>query len=107
MREALKTGPIEFRRAYLRMFVHRIVVSRREVRISGPKAALAKAASSDVPAPGPEVLSFIREWRPLGEGVPERRSCLKSFDILGTTGGNYVETYVGIRKCAATLICCA
>ena len=51
MRDALKTGPIEFRRAYLRMFVHRIVVSRREVRISGPKAALAKAASSDVHGP--------------------------------------------------------
>ena len=73
MREALKTGPIEFRRAYLRMFVHRIVVSRREVRISGPKAALAKAASSDVPAPGPGVLSFIREWRPLGDSNPRCR----------------------------------
>ena len=70
MREALKTGPIEFRRNYLRMFVHRIVVSCREVRISGPKAALAKAASSDVPAPGPEVLSFVREWRPLRDLNP-------------------------------------
>ena len=70
MRDALKTGPIEFRRAYLRMFVHRIVVSRREVRISGPKAALAKAASSDVPTPGPEVLSFVREWRPRRDSNP-------------------------------------
>ena len=70
MREVLKTGPTEFRRAYLRMFVHRVVVSRREVRISGPKAALAKAAGSDVPAPGPEVLSFVREWRPVGDSNP-------------------------------------
>ena len=82
MREALKTGPIEFRRNYLRMFVHRIVVSRREVRISGPKAALAKAASSDVPAPGPEVLSFVREWRPLREGMPSRRTALKPLTNL-------------------------
>jgi site-specific DNA recombinase len=70
MRNMLKTGPIEFRRAYLRMFVNRIVVSRREVRISGPKAALAKAATSDVTAPGPGVLSFIREWRPVRDSNP-------------------------------------
>src|SRR5262249_41359167 len=70
MREALKSGAMEFRRAYLRMFVHRVVVSRREVRISGPKSALAKAASSSEPPPGPEVLSFVREWRPLRDSNP-------------------------------------
>jgi site-specific DNA recombinase len=70
MQEVLKAGPIELRRAYLRMFVHRVAVSRREVRISGPKSALAKAASSDVHTPGPEVLSFIREWRPRRDSNP-------------------------------------
>ena len=70
MRDALKSGDIEFRRAYLRMFVHRVEVSRREVRISGPKSALARAASSDPPAPGPEVLSFVREWRPRRDSNP-------------------------------------
>jgi hypothetical protein len=64
MRAALKSGPTEFRRAYLRMFIHRVMVSRTEVRISGPRAALAKAAGSDVPIPGPGVLSFVQEWRP-------------------------------------------
>jgi site-specific DNA recombinase len=73
MQDTLKTGSIEFRRAYLRMFVGRVVVSRREVRISGPKAALAKAASSDVLAPGPGVLNFIREWRPLRDSNPRCR----------------------------------
>ena len=48
-----ETGPTEFRRAYLRTFVERVVVSRREVRISGPKSALARAASSGVPPPRP------------------------------------------------------
>ncbi len=70
MREALKSGSVEFRRAYLRMFVHRVVVSRREVRISGPNSALAKAASSDQLPPGPEVLSFVREWRPRRDSNP-------------------------------------
>jgi site-specific DNA recombinase len=73
MREALKAGPPEFRRAYIRMFVQRIVVSRREVRICGPKRALAKAAAVDVPGPPPEVLSFVRGWRP----VRDSNSCYR------------------------------
>jgi site-specific DNA recombinase len=84
MQDTLKTGSIEFRHANLRMFVGRVVVSRREVRISGPKAALAKAASSDVPAPGPGVLSFIREWRPVRDSNPcyQRESCtINSFGL--------------------------
>jgi hypothetical protein len=73
MRQTLKSGPVEFRRAYMRMFVHRVVVSRREVRISGPKSALAGVASSDLPAPGPGVLipgilSIDRCPRSAGDG---------------------------------------
>jgi hypothetical protein len=30
----------------------------------------AKAASSDQPPPGPEVLSFVREWRPVRDSNP-------------------------------------
>jgi hypothetical protein len=89
MRELLRAGPVEFRRAYLRMFVHRVVVSRREVRIAGPKSALAKAvASPDVPLPGPEVLSFVREWRPrrtpssVSGCLMLTQSVRKSHDIL-------------------------
>jgi hypothetical protein len=74
MREALMSGPIEFRRAYLRMFVQRVVVSPREVRISGPKSTLAKTASADLPAPGPEVL-VARASAPcqLGEEISRHR----------------------------------
>jgi DNA invertase Pin-like site-specific DNA recombinase len=82
MRQALKSGPIEFRRAYMRMFVHRVVVSRREVRISGPKSALARAASSDLPAPGPGVLSFVREWRPLRDVTEQPRNYMKALNFL-------------------------
>ncbi len=70
MRKVLKTGPTELRRAYLRMFVQRVVVSRREVHISGPKSALARAASSDELAPSPGVLSFVRGWRPRRDSNP-------------------------------------
>ena len=44
----LKTGPVELKRAYLRMFIQRVVVSPSEVRIWGPKAHLAKAARADL-----------------------------------------------------------
>ena len=70
MRQHLKTGSPEMRRAYLRMFVQQIVVGRREIRISGPKNALAKAAV-DNPLQDPnKVLTFVREWRPVGDSNP-------------------------------------
>ena len=108
--DALKTGSIEFRRSYLRMFVGRATVSRREVRISGPKAALAKAASSDVPAPGPGVLSFIREWRPVRDSNPRcrreravswasrRRGPSARPRVLGQPAA---QVQAGSRRCAA------
>ena len=45
MRQGLRGGPIDLRRTYVRMFVSRIVVSRREVHLSGPRAALTRAAA--------------------------------------------------------------
>ena len=69
MRKGLREGPIELRRAYIRMVVSRIVVSHREVRISGPRAALAKAASDDL-HPGISVPSFARAWRPRRDSNP-------------------------------------
>ncbi len=69
MRKGLREGPIELRRAYIRMVVSRIVVSRREVRISGPRAALARAASDDV-HPGISVPSYARQWRPRRDSNP-------------------------------------
>ncbi len=65
MCQGLREGPTELHRAYIRMFVSRIVVSAREVHISGPRAALAKAASDDVYDPGRLVPSFVRKWRPV------------------------------------------
>jgi site-specific DNA recombinase len=75
IREKLNGGSAELRRVYLRMFVGRVVVSKREVQISGPKSALAKAASADGP-PRSEVLSFVREWRPIGEGTTREKKSL-------------------------------
>ncbi len=72
MRQGLREGSIDLRRAYVRMFVNRIVVSRREVRITGPRAALARAASDtgELPHPGSPVLTFVRKWRPVGDSNP-------------------------------------
>ena len=70
MQSALKESPTLVRRAYLRMFISRIVVSKDEVRITGPKGRLASvAANDDVKAP-PEVLSFVQDWRPVGDSNP-------------------------------------
>ncbi len=71
IRRALEEGDPAFRRAYLRLFVSRVVVADEEIRITGPTAALAAAAASDVPekATG-SVPSFVREWRPLRDSNP-------------------------------------
>ncbi len=51
-----------FRRAYLRQMVARVDVSDSEIRITGPKAALANAAMAEN-RQGEAVLTFAQEWR--------------------------------------------
>ena len=69
MRQALLSGDPQFRRGYVHLFVDRVEVDDGEIRIRGPKAALSKAVSTGaLPAPEELVPSFVREWRPLGEG---------------------------------------
>jgi len=70
LREQLASGDVQFRKAYLNLFIDRIEVDDAEVRICGPKAALAKAASGALPKPSDSVPSFVREWRPQGDSNP-------------------------------------
>ncbi|TAX63350.1 hypothetical protein ELI00_37550 [Rhizobium ruizarguesonis] len=63
LREKLLTGTPEFRQAYARMVIREVSVKDKEIRISGSKAILARAASQDIGGTPPAVLSFVREWR--------------------------------------------
>jgi hypothetical protein len=38
--------------------------------MSGPKGVLAKAALNELPNTPGEVITFVREWRPVGDGTP-------------------------------------
>ena len=62
---ALKPGSTAFYRSYVRMFLHRVVRSRREVRVYRLKSALAKAASSDVPQELAPVTLFAAQHDPM------------------------------------------
>ena len=64
LREQLKNGSIEFRKAYLNLFIDRIEVDDTEIRIRGPVSALAGGASGKLPRPSDAVPSYVREWRP-------------------------------------------
>jgi hypothetical protein len=65
LRQALQDGDPTFRKAYLRLFVDQVVVGDTEIRLRGPTAALAKAASRDsLPSAGELVPSFVQDWRP-------------------------------------------
>ncbi len=73
IRGALRTAPPEMCKAYIKLFVNNVVVSKKEIRVSGPKGVLAKAAMSEPPNTPGEVITFVREWRPVGDSNPCRR----------------------------------
>lgn len=52
----------EFRRAYVRQFVGMVEVSGSEIRITGPKAALAGALAAHEKGTHKGVPSFVQEW---------------------------------------------
>ncbi len=70
IRSALRDQPPEMRKAYLKLFVDNVTVSKEEIRVSGPKGVLAKAAIHELPNTPGEVITFVREWRPVGDSNP-------------------------------------
>ncbi len=71
MREAIAHPDPAFRKAYLRLFVDTVMVGDSEIALTGPKAALAKAASlNELPPAGTLVPSFVRAWRPRRDSNP-------------------------------------
>src|SRR5689334_17120800 len=61
LRDQLKSGSVEFRKAYLNLFIDRIEVDDTEIRIRGPVAALAGVASGKLPKPSDAVPSYVRK----------------------------------------------
>ncbi|WP_439543388.1 recombinase family protein [Hyphomicrobium sp.] len=61
--DRLRNGPPEFRQAYARLAMREVTVTDQEIRISGSKAVLARAAAQGLDNAPPGVLSFVREWR--------------------------------------------
>ena len=70
LRDKLYDGPPELRQAYARLLMDEVYVSEEEIRISGSKAVLARAASDGADMPAPAVLSFVREWRTRRDSNP-------------------------------------
>ena len=63
-----------FRKAYLRLFVDKIIVGDASIELSVPRAALSQAAAlNELPSAGTMVPSFVREWRPVRDSNPCRR----------------------------------
>jgi len=74
LRDRLHNGPAEFRQAYVRLAMREVVVQDKEIRISGSKAVLARAAAQGLDQAPTGVLSFVRDWRAIMEIV--RTNCL-------------------------------
>ena len=63
IREKLRNANPAFRRAWLHLFVDRVVIGPDEIRILGPKQALAEGLVQGNVKAGTVVPSFDREWR--------------------------------------------
>jgi site-specific DNA recombinase len=70
LRDKLHNGPPELKRAYARLLMDEVRVTDEEIRISGSKAVLARAASDGMEQATPAVLSFVREWRTRRDSNP-------------------------------------
>ena len=70
LKDKLKNGQPDLKQAYVRLVMREVSVKDKEIRISGSKAVLARAASANLDKAVPGVLSFVREWRPVGDSNP-------------------------------------
>ena len=70
LREKLYEGPPELRQAYARLLMDEVTVSDEEIRITGSKTVLARAATQEAELPPSAVLSFVREWRARRDSNP-------------------------------------
>jgi site-specific DNA recombinase len=73
IRQALLTSDPPMQKAYVKMFVDKVVITREQIEITGPKDMIAKAALSDLPTTSEGVITFVRSWRPVGDSNPCRR----------------------------------
>jgi len=63
LRDKLRNGSPDLKQAYVRFVMREVSVRDKEIRISGSKAVLARAASAGLDMTAPGVLSFVRQWR--------------------------------------------
>ena len=63
MRQNITSGPVSFRKAYIKSVVDRIEVDDHSIRIIGDKNTLENVIAGDQSA-NPNVRSFVRKWRP-------------------------------------------
>lgn len=64
MRKRFADGPPELRQAYMRLFLEKAEIDGAEARLTGSKALLAKFVETGGVFSVPEVLTYVREWRP-------------------------------------------
>jgi site-specific DNA recombinase len=73
MRQNITTGPIPFRKAYIKSVVDRIEVGDHSIRIIGDQATLQQVIAWGQTS-GPNVRSFERKWRTRHEGLRANRN---------------------------------
>lgn len=64
MRHRLAEEPPDLHQAYMKLLLDSVTVDHHSIRLEGSPVVLEKLASRGLSKSSPEVLSFVREWRP-------------------------------------------
>ena len=72
--QMLRSGDDKFRQAYVRLLIASIEVHGPEIRLSGSNDVLTAAVANGPKLAVGEVLSFVQEWRPIGDESVNRLS---------------------------------
>ncbi len=67
MRKRFADGPPELWQAYMKLLLEKAEIDGVETRLTGSKVLLAKFAETGGAFSVPEVLTYVREWRPREE----------------------------------------
>ena len=70
LRERLQTGPITFRKDYLRSIVESVEVGDTVIRLRGRNVQLVRQLTTGRPVAVRKVRFFGQAWRPLGDSNP-------------------------------------
>ncbi len=89
MNAAMRNAEPALRKAYLRLFVDRIVIADKDIGITGPTAGIERTAAQQGQDASPAMVpSFVRDWYP----VRDSNSCYRRERAIARPISGHIRT---------------